>query len=161
MIVFVWTEIKICVYYRLRLQSSSCGRSLSYLVGWKKGTVLLFGTNLVTRGTSAYTNPSDKAASGRFCKLRVYRTFLCSPKRRFKKVIVFAFFLLRRMLGQSTFEFLSENKLKPITLKSRRRERSERKRSFFVNWDSWREASILIHYAYLSSWNRTSVSSHN
>ena len=28
MIVFVWTEIKICVYYRLRLQSSSCGRSL-------------------------------------------------------------------------------------------------------------------------------------
>ena len=30
MIVFVWTEIKICVYYRLRLQSSSCGRSLSH-----------------------------------------------------------------------------------------------------------------------------------
>ena len=29
MIVFVWTEIKICVYYRLRLQSSSCGRSLN------------------------------------------------------------------------------------------------------------------------------------
>ena len=29
MIVFVWTEIKICVYYRLRLQSSSCGRGLS------------------------------------------------------------------------------------------------------------------------------------
>ena len=28
MIVFVWTEVKICVYYRLRLQSSSCGRSL-------------------------------------------------------------------------------------------------------------------------------------
>ena len=26
--VFVWTEIKVCVYYRLRLQSSSCGRSL-------------------------------------------------------------------------------------------------------------------------------------
>ena len=31
MIVFVWTEIKICVYYRLRLQSSSCGRSLKRL----------------------------------------------------------------------------------------------------------------------------------
>ena len=29
MIVFVWTEIKICVYQRLRLQSSSCGRGLS------------------------------------------------------------------------------------------------------------------------------------
>ena len=29
MIVFVWTEIKICIYYRLRLQSSSCGRSLN------------------------------------------------------------------------------------------------------------------------------------
>ena len=28
MIVFVWTEIKICVYQRLRLQSSSCGRGL-------------------------------------------------------------------------------------------------------------------------------------
>ena len=28
MIVFVWTEIKICVYYRLRLQSSSCGWDL-------------------------------------------------------------------------------------------------------------------------------------
>ena len=28
MIVFVWTEIKIYVYYRLRLQSSSCGRRL-------------------------------------------------------------------------------------------------------------------------------------
>ena len=29
MIVFVWTEIKICVYYRLRLQSPSCWRGLS------------------------------------------------------------------------------------------------------------------------------------
>ena len=28
MIVFVWTEITICVYERLRLQSSSCGRGL-------------------------------------------------------------------------------------------------------------------------------------
>ena len=28
MIVFLWTEVKICVYCRLRLQSSSCGRSL-------------------------------------------------------------------------------------------------------------------------------------
>mgnify|MGYP000034808790 CR=1 FL=1 len=30
MIIFVWTELKICVYYRLRLQSSSCGRSLRF-----------------------------------------------------------------------------------------------------------------------------------
>ena len=30
MILFVWTEIKICVYYRLRLQS--CGRSLIVLL---------------------------------------------------------------------------------------------------------------------------------
>ena len=27
----MWTEIKICVYYRLRLQSSSCGRSLNVI----------------------------------------------------------------------------------------------------------------------------------
>ena len=27
----MWMEIKICVYYRLRLQSSSCGRSLNVI----------------------------------------------------------------------------------------------------------------------------------
>ena len=32
MIVFVWTEIKICVYYRLRLQSSSRGRMKDLLL---------------------------------------------------------------------------------------------------------------------------------
>ena len=40
MIVFVWTEIKICVSYRLRLQSSSCGRSLidplQFTITWYK-----------------------------------------------------------------------------------------------------------------------------
>ena len=40
MIVFVWTEIKIYVYYRLRLQSSSCGRSLTHVFNHYESEVM-------------------------------------------------------------------------------------------------------------------------
>ena len=75
MIVFVWTEIKICVYHRLRLQSSSGGRSLS---GCKIALRMRIYKER-TKSESKQTNAKKGDNKFRISKLLMLITLLSAP----------------------------------------------------------------------------------